>query len=57
MPVAVVEVRECELAAWLEHYARRGYRCRLAGRGVAECVKRVNEVMDHIVIIRAGGSG
>jgi len=57
VPVAVVEVRECELAAWLEHYARRGYRCRLAGRGVAECVKRVNEVMDHIVIIRAGGSG
>jgi len=55
VPVTVKVVGEAELAVWLEHYARRGYRCRLV-EGGAECAKRVNEVMEHIVIIRVGGS-
>ena len=50
MPITVLGVGERELAVWLDHYLRRGYSCRLVERG-AECRKRINEVMDHLVVI------
>jgi len=56
VPVTVLDVPESELAVWLDHYLTRGYKCRILGKGV-ECRKRINEVMDHTIIIRVVGGG
>jgi len=54
MPITVVKVGEAELLVWPDHYLRRGYRCRVVESGLAECSRRINEVMDHVVVIKGG---
>ena len=56
VPVTVLDVCEDEFMTWLNHYLSRGYRCRLLERA-AECRKRINEVMDHTIVIRVVGGG
>jgi hypothetical protein len=51
VPVKVVKVLREELETYIEDMTQRGFTCREIDVGEYNCVKKINEVQNYIVVL------
>jgi len=51
VPVKIVKVLREELETYIEDMTRRGFTCKEIDVGEYNCVKKINEVQDYVVVL------